>query len=334
MRVASDPRHGAGHLSRSGVLARALARDAPVTVAVDSGTSGAAGRLEHPGIRIVEAGQEGDGPWRGCVLDGYGFAPATIEALASRARPLIVFDDLLAPPPQASLAINPAIGLAGDEIKGIPALLGPGFACVDPRFAAPPPRPIGAVDHVVVTFGAADPGNITGLTLAAFAQLAANGVVPRLSVVLGAVAPHRDAVAAAVARSAQARLLVDPPDMAILLRDADLVVGAGGVSLFERLAAGVPSVTLVIADNQRFSVRGAVAAGATIDGGEAIAGGVDPADLARTIAGLIGDRPTRAALRESGRRLVDCLGAERVAGRISALARSFKAAGKQAAGLC
>ena len=47
-----------------------------------------------------------------------------------------------------------------------------------------------------------------------------------------------------------AQVLFDAPDMAALYDDAELVLGSGGVSLFERMSRGRASVTLVAAKNQ------------------------------------------------------------------------------------
>jgi spore coat polysaccharide biosynthesis predicted glycosyltransferase SpsG len=52
-----------------------------------------------------------------------------------------------------------------------------------------------------------------------------------------------------------ARLHLDTPRMAELMRDADLAVGACGVTAWERCALGLPTLAVVIADNQRMIAR-------------------------------------------------------------------------------
>ncbi len=44
---------------------------------------------------------------------------------------------------------------------------------------------------------------------------------------------------------------VNPPSMALLYRHSDILIGAGGISALERCITGTPSITLIIADNQR-----------------------------------------------------------------------------------
>ncbi len=47
------------------------------------------------------------------------------------------------------------------------------------------------------------------------------------------------------------RLHVDTHAMAELMAQADLAIGAGGGSVWERAAMGLPTVTVALADNQR-----------------------------------------------------------------------------------
>lgn len=46
-------------------------------------------------------------------------------------------------------------------------------------------------------------------------------------------------------------LEIDPPDVAAILSESDVVIGAGGTSTWERCALGVPSLLFVIAENQK-----------------------------------------------------------------------------------
>ena len=40
-----------------------------------------------------------------------------------------------------------------------------------------------------------------------------------------------------------------------ILKDSDLVIGSGGLSLLERLTVGVPSLTFSISENQKLLKR-------------------------------------------------------------------------------
>ena len=56
--------------------------------------------------------------------------------------------------------------------------------------------------------------------------------------------------------SERATLVIDAPNLVGLMSDADIAIGAGGVSMLERFSAGVPSITATIIDNQREYVSG------------------------------------------------------------------------------
>ena len=86
-----------------------------------------------------------------------------------------------------------------------------------------------------------------------------------LTVVLGAMAGTRDHVQALLSTLPwPSQLLVDVADMAGLLAAADLAIGAAGGSAWERCCLGLPSLLLVLADNQRPGTQALVAAGAAL----------------------------------------------------------------------
>ncbi len=320
-RVASHPSQGGGHVARSGVLARELARSAPVRMVLDANSPDARARLEAAGLSCVTAGEEGPGPWVGAVVDGYLFREAEAGKIARRARPMVWIDDFLDPPDGVDMLVNGACHLSDTEAAGVPALLGPRYALIDPRYAALPGRDRAApVERVLVTFGRLDLGNATGLVLQALRSLPS---LFSVTVVLDGASPHRGSVSDELAAfGSRGRLVVDAADMAPLLQDAGLVIGAGGVSLLERMAAGVPSVTLRIAENQRLFIEGAAKLGATLDAGDA--SGMRPAMLAGLIEGLLGDGGRRAAMSAAARITIDGQGAKRVASALLAWASQWR----------
>lgn len=324
VRVASHARHGGGHVARSGTLARALAASgADVVLRLDPDSPEARARLEGLGLRCTE--NESPGPWSGSVLDGYELMTKDAEALARVASPLVVLDDFLSPPACAALAVNGAFHLNGEHIGATPALLGPRYALVDPRYADLPARErAGHVRQILVTMGRLDPDNLTGQALE---TLARTGTDAAVTVVASADSAWRAMLSARIAAlGTRGRLVLDAPDMAPLMAEADFVIGAGGVSLMERMAAGVPSLTLLLADNQQLFVEGAAQLGATIDGG-----GMGLPELTAALKGILEDGSARAAMAAAGRAAIDGQGAARVAQRLTALAQGGAQA-RQAAG--
>lgn len=313
-RVETAPTAGAGHLSRCLNLAKALRAWRPVAVWPTDGLQGWAARIVAAGLDIVEGSSPGSGPWRGTILDGYRFDTEDIEDLAGIGSPLIAIDDFAAPPSAAHLVLNSAIGMGGDCLAGHPALLGPAFALLDERFAAPPPPVTSRINHVVISFGSADADNVAG----AMVDLVLGTKVGRhaqVTVVVGQRAPNRAALESQAARAAvrgdHLSVAVNVEDMAAFYRVADLAIGAGGVGLLERMAAGLPSITVTIAANQRPGTRSAAAAGAVIDAGPADQ--VDSAVLRRLVDDLAADAERRRRLATCGRALVDGKGSARAA---------------------
>lgn len=315
LRVASRPQVGGGHVLRSLVLARALAAHGPVDFVLDPGGTAWGERIAEAGFAWqVERGDDALLP--AALIDSY--EPGLAERWRARTRCLAVMHDGAAPPAFPDLVIAPWLeGACADPH----VLAGIDYALVDPAYPACPPvaaRPVAG--HVLVSFGLRDSPGATGRVLAALTRLAVRDWLPEVTVVMGAQAPHRAAVEKAVcALGPRARLVVDAPGLAGLLGECDLAVGAGGVSAAERAAAGRPSLTVTIADNQRGVARLLADRGATVDMGSLAA--LADADLDEALWQLASDAARRTALAEAGRRAVDGEGARRVA---DALARLYE----------
>lgn len=308
IRVASHSRHGGGHLARCTALAAAMeTAGAPSLFVLDPNADAAGQMLKQMGFNCCTLGQEGTGPWAGCVLDGYNILRHEAVTWRDLARPMVVIDDFLDPPEGTALAVNSAVHLDGQTIGNIPALLGSRYALVPLRFAEVAERDrTEPVRRVLVTFGRLDPDNLMGMSVDALAELPRTTAV---TVVVASESKHLPALQESSARFGDlGNLVLDAPDMLPLLADADLVIGAGGISLMERMAAGVPSITLPIVDNQRLFVDGAARKGGTISCQATTEEG-----LRRVIKGVLADGTTRQRIADAGRQLVDGCGPDRVA---------------------
>jgi len=312
-RVASRPEVGAGHISRCRSLARVLHKSVPVVFMLDADGQHWRQSLEADGFEVMVEGQAVEGEWSGVVLDHYDFDADAAQVLAAKAGPMVYMDDFMQPPPCAKLAINPAPDLAGDFIGDIPALLGPRFALLDARFANAAQRQTKErVEKIVVTFGARDSNNATGLALEALRRLPHP---PFVSVVMSRHAPHLTDVTNTVSNMGEGvELRIDETDMPSLLRSADFVIGGGGVSLLERMASGLPSITIALAENQRNVCNGAAKTGGTLFAGWLRE--LEPDSLGTLICDLMNNVTARERMAIDASKLVDGDGAPRVAGKI------------------
>jgi RimJ/RimL family protein N-acetyltransferase len=160
-----------------------------------------------------------------------------------------------------------------------------------------------SVESIVVTFGQVDSLNATMQALTAI-ELA--GFRGQVTVLLGSSAPHLDQVKAQA--NDRIRVLVDADDVPRLFSEADLSIGAGGVTAWERCCLGLPSVLTAIADNQRATISLIVRAGA--------ADGVQDTlplevEIAKKLKILLADSNAREAMSKAGAALEDGRGGER-----------------------
>ncbi len=314
-RVASRPEDGGGHVARTLAIAEQMPAGLPVTFVLDAGADHWQQMLRERGYRTLSAGGALGSSWSGVLLDGYHFSTDKRAAWRGVAGRLAVIEDGAAHWPEADLVVRPAGKATGRENE----LAGPDYALVDPAFALverPPAPPVAR--KILLFFGRRDSANAMGLALAAIEEVTGDDWRPEIIAVLGADAPHRRAIAARLeAMALAARLVIDTNDMAGLVAAADMGLGAGGVALLERCAAGLPSLSLCVADNQRASLAMAAEAGATETLGPLER--VDASTLGAALRRLAFDGAARAAMSKAARRLIDGKGAARVAGALIAL---------------
>lgn len=102
---------------------------------------------------------------------------------------------------------------------------------------------------VLLTLGGADPDNVTGTAIRSLAHLDIH-----LKVVVGGTNPHlsqlRQLVNASTEQTARVELVINPKNMPDLMIWADLAVTAGGSTVWEIAFLGLPSVCLILAENQ------------------------------------------------------------------------------------
>ena len=331
-RFDASPEVGAGHAMRCLAAAEIFA-DAgwrPRFV-VNPEAPRAAPALAASGLPLDAADADGGVPRRllgpdtaAVVFDHYGLGALHERSVAAPERLVVAFDDLAERDVAADIVVNPTPGLgprayAGRVGPDCRLLLGAEHAMVRrswlARRAASCRRQSvgGPVRRIVVTIGATDPDNVTGHVVGALARLDA---AARIHIILGAAAPHRAAVGAALAPNMT--LHVDPANLVDLVAGADLAIGAAGSSSFERAVLGLPSLLIQTADNQRRIAATFAAAGAAEIVSAAAAR--DPAHLAARIAALAGDADRRRRMAVVAARLTDGQGALRLLAALTATA--------------
>jgi len=165
------------------------------------------------------------------------------------------------------------------------------------------------VRKILVTMGGADPLNQTQKVLKALALLK----MPHLSVM--AVAGFANKNFESLCRLARklpydCRVLGSAPRMGALMAKADLGISAGGRVATEMLFMGLPSLKIILADNQKGLVREMHRAGVAINLGWYPK--VTAQRIAKETARLMRDVALRRKMSHKGRQLFDGHGTKRV----------------------
>ncbi|KQY35783.1 UDP-2,4-diacetamido-2,4,6-trideoxy-beta-L-altropyranose hydrolase [Caulobacter sp. Root487D2Y] len=325
----AGPSVGGGHVMRCLTLARAL-EDAgaactflvtPAARAVFDAFGGGISHIvtdEVTQAELVECAAQVARTHDAVVIDHYGLSAPDHRAIAG-GRPTLVIDDLADRPLAADLVLDSGPARKAADYDGLvpphaELLLGPSHAPVRPAFAAlrkaalarranaPPVR------RVLVSLGLTDLGGITGRVVELMLPLMGEAV---LDVVLGAGAPSLPGLSDLAVREPRLALHVDSQDMPRLTLEADLAVGAGGSTSWERCVLALPTLLLVLAANQGEASRALAGADAVL--------ALDVADpdfeaaFADAFSRLLADPLLRDRLSAASAAICDGRGAARVA---------------------
>jgi UDP-2,4-diacetamido-2,4,6-trideoxy-beta-L-altropyranose hydrolase len=321
----AGPQVGGGHVMRSLTLARALEGEgasfafvgAPAATAVLQAFAPETPRLAAASgeARDLAAAVEG-ASFDAVVFDHYGLGQAEHRGLAA-GRPTLVIDDLADRPLGADVVLDSGPERKPEDYEGLVPegarlLLGPAFAPVRPEFAGLREPALAwrgePVQRILVALGLTDVGGVTARVVE---RLRARVGEIGLDVVLGAAAPSLAGLTKVARRDARLALHVDTPHMARLTAEADLAVGAAGSSTWERCTVGLPSVLVVLAENQRPIARAMAAREAALVLDAAAPDFDDGLD--RAMVRLLRDAGLRRQLAGASAAVCDGLGAGRAA---------------------
>jgi UDP-2,4-diacetamido-2,4,6-trideoxy-beta-L-altropyranose hydrolase len=275
-RVDASDSIGTGHVVRCLVLAQAL-REAGIDCAFAC--------REHPGhlgaliegqgfaLHLLPAGGDWQqdaaatrqvlaalAPTRWLVVDHYGLDRRWEQAVSASVATLLAIDDLADRQHAAQLLLDQNLAAdmhdryAGKLPPGCKAMLGPEFALLQADYAGLHDRArvrSGRVRRVLVHFGGTDPAGLSLLALEALLRVAPTDL--QIDLVLPRDAALEQRLRARAEGLGRVRLHGWLPSLAALVAEADLAVGACGVSAWERLCLGLPALVVTIADNQRDS---------------------------------------------------------------------------------
>lgn len=170
---------------------------------------------------------------------------------------------------------------------------------------------------ILVSLGLTDPDNDTLKVLKGLKSLKASGNKVSSTVVIGKGSKHKDSISAFVASCQNMTLLEGVEDMATLMANSDLAIGAGGSTCWERCCLKLPSLIVVQAVNQsqiekRLSeMRAVISLGKSKD--------LEPDTVKTAVHNLIENPHRRQALSEAAAHICDGMGAKRIADKLEAI---------------
>lgn len=213
------------------------------------------------------------------IVDHYGLN-ADYETQARRwADHIGVISDLPDRSHDCDILLDQTYGRQEKEYKALvpdhcQILTGTDYALLRPQFSelreiAEDKRrqSAGRVKNILISLGNANLYNITGTVLDAFKKY--DEVSIDLNVVLGAQASELDSVKRVIneinAGDVHSVMLhQDVSNMAQMMLDADLAIGAGGTTSWERCCVGLPTLLIELADNQKDVVKALAKQGSVI----------------------------------------------------------------------
>lgn len=207
------------------------------------------------------------------IVDHYALDARWELALRPHFRKIMVIDDLADRSHDCDLLLDQNLGRnAIHYVDLVPdrctILAGTEYALLRPEFAAMRAyslarRATPQLKHLLITMGGVDKDDATGKVLDALrgCHLSADS---RITVVMGQQAPWlKQVLDKAAAMPWPTEVLANVHVMAKLMADSDLAIGAAGTSAWERCCLGLPSLTMILAANQKegaFSLQQAGAA--------------------------------------------------------------------------
>jgi UDP-2,4-diacetamido-2,4,6-trideoxy-beta-L-altropyranose hydrolase len=118
----------------------------------------------------------------------------------------------------------------------------------------------GTIRRILVFFGSSDPTNETEKALAALRLFDRRNI--SIDVVVGASNPNKGRIQEICAGMPCTSFHCQAGNMASLMANTDLALGAGGSTIWERCFVRLPSIVWTIADNQRETTEAAARVGA------------------------------------------------------------------------
>lgn len=332
-RVDATDQIGTGHLIRCLTLADALREEGARVRFISGDLPDDLGRLvlkrgnELVVIGVIHSETEdatksirvlSDCQWDWLVVDHYGLSAVWETAMRQSTVRIMVIDDLANRAHQCEILLDQnylpeaEVRYHGKVNPGCRQLLGPRFALLRPEYRYY--REIARsqsteVRRVLVFFGGSDPDNLTGLALDVLCEPAFRHL--QVDIICGRHGSRRLTLEQQAEGRSGTMIHGPRPHLADLMSIADLAIGGGGSTSWERMCLGLRSIVITLAANQEQVANWLSHEGLTRLIGQS--GRVTAIDLRESLMHEL-QHGWQLSVTEKGMLLCDGLGTERVVG--------------------
>jgi UDP-2,4-diacetamido-2,4,6-trideoxy-beta-L-altropyranose hydrolase len=197
------------------------------------------------------------------IVDHYGIDEDWHKVLQRYYKKLMVIDDLADRRHKCDILLDQTYNRQEQDYIGLvqkqsTLLLGSQYALLRPEFLkwreySLERRRNPKFKKLLITMGGIDSNNITEQVLIVLEKCSLPNNM-EIMVVMGRVAPYIESVKAKASDlSCKVEVKVNVDNMAEIMANADMAIGASGSTTWERCCLGLPTIQLVIAKNQEFS---------------------------------------------------------------------------------
>ncbi|GAB2719776.1 UDP-2,4-diacetamido-2,4,6-trideoxy-beta-L-altropyranose hydrolase [Paenibacillus thermoaerophilus] len=190
------------------------------------------------------------------IIDHYGLDEKWESQIHPFTKKVMVIDDLANRKHSCDILLDQNLYINAQERykRLVPPrcqqLLGPNYVLLREEFIRTSRQARirnGEIQTILVFFGGTDPTNETLKTLDALVLLENNR---KVHVVVGASNKRKNEIKEYCDRHSHFFFHCQVSNMAEMMNEADLAIGAGGTTTWERCYLGLPSITISIAENQ------------------------------------------------------------------------------------
>jgi UDP-2,4-diacetamido-2,4,6-trideoxy-beta-L-altropyranose hydrolase len=210
------------------------------------------------------------------VIDHYALDHNWEGTLRPYTQCIMVIDDLANRKHDCDMLLNQNLGRSTKDYEGLvntdttTMLIGPQYALLRPEFAAFRTHSLARraqgpqFKHLLVAMGGVDMNNVTGQLL----KILKKCTLPpdlHITVVMGTHSPWLVNIQVqARSMSRPTKVLIGISNIAEIMSESDLALGAAGGMAWERCCLGLSSFVVVVAENQQFGATALQKTGATI----------------------------------------------------------------------